>query len=149
MAKFGPWKQSLNGAVIVVSSDKKRFPAGKVVDDLVEYVDLAPTILAAAGLDVDSNENLAHLDGLELAKVIRQPELKRDYVIGELNQIIGDRAYLRTKRYGCSMKIRPKYGKPGETHAPGEDLKWAINAPSERLSQTLPRVPMTISCQRR
>ena len=55
MAKFGPWKQSLNGAVIVVSSDKKRFPAGKVVDDLVEYVDLAPTILAAAGLDVDSN----------------------------------------------------------------------------------------------
>ncbi|WP_375277502.1 sulfatase-like hydrolase/transferase [Alteromonas australica] len=136
-AKFAPWNKSNHGAMIVVDSSGEYFPKGTVYNDFIEYVDIAPTILAAAGLDVDSNENLAHLDGLDLAKVIRQPELKRDYVIGELNQIIGDRAYLRTKRYGFSIKIRPKYGKPGETHAPGEDLKWAINAPSEEVEMAL------------
>lgn len=55
MAKFGSWKQPVHDAIIV-SSDKQQFPAGKVVTDIVEYVDFAPTILAAADVDFDGKE---------------------------------------------------------------------------------------------
>ncbi|AMJ85715.1 sulfatase-like hydrolase/transferase [Alteromonas sp. Mac1] len=136
-AKFAPWNTSNHGAMIVVDSSGEYFPKDTVYNDFVEYVDIAPTILAASGLDVENDEKLSHLDGFDLASVVRNPTLKRDYVIGELNQIIGDRAYLRTKRFGFSMKVRPKLGKPGETHAPGEDIHWALNAKAEDVEMAL------------
>lgn len=55
MAKFGPWTQSVANAVIVVSSDKEKVPAGKVYSDLTEFVDLAPTLLKEAGWIWQSN----------------------------------------------------------------------------------------------
>lgn len=42
----------------------------------------------------------------------------RDYVIGEMNQVIGPRAYLRTDDFAFSMRVRRKDGKTGE--------KWAM-----------------------
>lgn len=134
-AKFAPWNKSNHGAMIVVDSSGEYFPRNTVHKDYVEYVDIAPTIYAAAGIDL-TKEN-QYLDGFDLANVIRDPELKRDYVLGELNQTIGDRAYLRTKRFGFSMKVRPKNGKPGVTHEPGEDIRWALNASDKAVEMAL------------
>lgn len=52
ISKFSPWRIDSNNPIIVVSSDKKKFPAGKVVTDFTEFVDIAPTVLAAAGADL-------------------------------------------------------------------------------------------------
>jgi arylsulfatase A-like enzyme len=52
MAKFGPWWQSTTNAVILVASDKSLVPAGRHYEDMVEFVDFAPTMLTAAGADV-------------------------------------------------------------------------------------------------
>ncbi|AWB68937.1 sulfatase [Saccharobesus litoralis] len=134
-AKFAPWNKSGHGAMIVVDSSGEYFPKNTVHTDYVEYVDIAPTLFAAAGVDIDNDHQ--HLNGFDLADVIRQPELKRDYVLGEMNQIIGDRVYLRSKRWGFSMKIRPKNGKPGETHEAGEDIMWAVNATPQQVEMAL------------
>lgn len=133
-AKFAPWNMSGHGSIIAVDSSGKYFPRNTVHTEFVEYVDIAPTLYSAAGVDVNKIE---HLDGFDLAEVIRKPELKRDYVLGEMNQIIGDRAYFRSKRYAFSMRVRPKDGKPGETHAPGENIMWAVNASPEKVEMSL------------
>lgn len=126
MAKFGPWKQSLNGAVIVVSSDKKRFPAGKVVDRLAEYVDFAPTMLTAAGVDVNE-ARFDYLDGYDLGKVARDPEFRRDYIVGEMNLVCGHRGYLRTKEFAFSMRTRDRRT---VAKAPllNDGITWALTA---------------------
>ena len=85
MAKFGPWKQSIHDAAIVVSSDKNKFPAGKVVSDMVEFVDFTPTMLAASGVNIH-DAAYSYLDGYDLAEVVAKPkETKREYIIGEVN----------------------------------------------------------------
>ena len=61
-AKFSPWRESIHNAALVVSSDKTKFPAGVVNDDIVEFVDFAPTILAAGGFDVHE-PRFEYLDG--------------------------------------------------------------------------------------
>lgn len=134
-AKFSPWNKSGHGAMIVADSTGEYFPKNTVHSDFVEYVDIAPTIYAAAGVELETQT--PYLDGFNLANVIRQPALKRDYVLGELNQIVGDRVYLRSKRFGFSMKIRPFNGKPGETHAVGENIMWAVNAPAKEVELAL------------
>ncbi|KMT67024.1 sulfatase [Catenovulum maritimum] len=134
-AKFSPWNKSGHGAMIVMDSSGEYFPKNTIHSDFVEYVDIAPTIYAAAGIDVKKDN--AYLDGFNLAEVIRKPELKRDYVLGEMNQIVGDRVYLRSKRFGFSMKIRPFMGKPGETHEAGQDIMWAVNASDKEAEMAL------------
>ena len=133
-AKFAPWNKSGHGAMIVVDSSGEYFPKNTIHRELVEYVDIAPTIYAAAGVDMNDKQ---HLDGFDLAQVIRKDALKRDYVLGEMNQIIGDRVYLRSKDYGFSMKIRPKNDKPGISHKPGEDIMWAVNASDKAVELAL------------
>nr|WP_246223321.1 sulfatase-like hydrolase/transferase [Alteromonas profundi] len=126
MAKFGPWKQSLNGAVIVVSSDKERFPAGKVVDDLVEYVDLAPTLMAGANINIQTPE-YDYLDGVDLAMVANDETIQRDYILGEMNLVSGHRAYLRTKDFAFSMRTRDRR-EPAVTPYLNDDITWALTA---------------------
>jgi len=126
MAKFGPWKQSLNGAVIVVSSDKERFPAGKVVDDLVEYVDLAPTLMAGANINIQTPE-YDYLDGVDLAMVANDETFQRDYILGEMNLVSGHRAYLRTKDFAFSMRTRDRR-EPAVTPYLNNDITWALTA---------------------
>ena len=125
MAKFGPWKQSVEGAVIVVSSDKEKYPPGKVFHEMVEYVDFAPTILAAGGVDVNA-EQFDYLDGYDLAEVLVDPALKRDYILGEMNLVCGHRAYLRTDDFAFSMATRDRRR---VAHAPllNDDITWALN----------------------
>lgn len=129
--KFAPYDTSNHCAVIAVSSDGKRYPAGTVCDSPIEFVDFAPTFLNIAGADL-SKDQFAHLDGHPVDETL-SGDFKRDYVIGEMNHSIGPRAYLRSDEFAFSMRAREKNGKPGSKwgHAPGEGLKWALEAPRE------------------
>ncbi|WP_010134946.1 sulfatase-like hydrolase/transferase [Ochrovirga pacifica] len=129
IAKNTPWEIDSHNPIIVVSSDKKKFPAGKVVKDFTEFVDIAPTVLAAAGVDL-SNENFTYLDGVDLQKVTHNSIPARDYVIGESHHAIGPRAYIRTKEYALSLKTRPNSKR-------GVNMNWAMNATDEELDMSL------------
>ncbi|MEN1677953.1 MAG: sulfatase-like hydrolase/transferase [Planctomycetota bacterium] len=124
MAKFGPWKQSVSGAAIVVSSDPQQFPPGRVFDGLVEYVDFAPTIAAAAGIDLSSPE-FGHLDGCDLAQVLADPAVGREYILGEMNLVCGHRAYLRTTDFAFSMRTRDRRT-VGRAPLLNDDVRWAL-----------------------
>ena len=132
--KFSPWNSSGQGAIIAVDSRGRLFPRNAVHSDFVEYVDIAPTLYAAAGINLTTQ---SHLDGLDLSEIIKKPALKRDYVLGEINEFGGDRAFLRSKRYAFSMLVRPFASKPGITHEPGENILWAMGASPEDVEMTL------------
>ncbi|TXG38385.1 sulfatase-like hydrolase/transferase [Seonamhaeicola maritimus] len=129
IAKNTPWEIDSHNPIIVVSSDKKKFPKGKVVRDFTEFVDIAPTILNAAGADIYSN-SFKHLDGLDLEKVVSGNASVRDYVIGESHHGIGPRAYIRTKDYMFSVKTRPNSKR-------GIKMDWAMNASYQDLDPAL------------
>ncbi|NIJ44889.1 arylsulfatase A-like enzyme [Wenyingzhuangia heitensis] len=127
--KFTPWEWDSHNPIIVVSSDKKKFPAGKIVTDFTEFVDIAPTALNAAGANLkDSKYN--YLDGLDMAKVVSKKAPVRDYIVGETHAVIGPRAYIRTKDYTLSLQTRP-------TKKEGEDMKWALTASWKDLDPEL------------
>ena len=127
--KFSPWEIDARDPVIVVSSDKKKFPAGKVVDAMVELVDIAPTALAAGGADL-SAAKFDYLDGYDLAKVTSGKLAPRDYILGEGHAVTGPRATLRTPEYMFSIKCRPDRTR-------GKDMEWALNATYEELEPVL------------
>lgn len=134
-AKFSPWNTSNQGIIVAVDSRHNRFPEGKVYNEFVEYVDIAPTLLQASGIDIKRDK--PQLDGYDLAEVIRKPSLQRDYVIGELNAIVGPRAYLRSKDFAFSMRVRKQNGFPGKGYSPGENIDWAYIASDEELEMGL------------
>lgn len=124
MGKFGSWQASLNGAAIVVSSDKKTYPPGKIVTDLVEYVDFAPTLMEAAQINTQEKQ-YDYLDGVDLAKVANGEAPERDYILGEMNLVCGYRAYLRTDDFAFSMRTRDKRT-PARVPDLNEDITWAL-----------------------
>ncbi|QEG24251.1 sulfatase-like hydrolase/transferase [Mariniblastus fucicola] len=129
ISKFSPWDVDCHNPIIVVSSDKQIFPSGKVVTDFTEFVDIAPTILAAGGAELD-NEKFQHLDGQNLAKVVSGEAPVRDYVIGECHAVTGPRAYIRTKDYVFSCQTRPDKRR-------GRNLQWAMEAKYEEIDPAL------------
>lgn len=129
VAKFTPWEQDSHNPIVVVSSNKKKFPAGKVVRDYTEFVDIAPTILTAAGARL-KDPKFSYLDGFDLAKVASKEIPARDYVVGESHAVTGPRAYIRTKEYVFSMQTRPNKVR-------GKDMDWARNASYEELDPGL------------
>lgn len=129
VSKFTPWDIDSHNPIVVVSSDKNMFPSGKVVRDFTEFVDIAPTILSAAGADL-TNEKFDYLDGLDLAEIVSENAPKRDYVIGESHAVTGPRAYIRTKDYVFSMQTRPNKKR-------GENMNWALNASYPELDPAL------------
>ena len=131
-AKFSPWTLSTQTPVIVAASDKNAFPAGAVVDTLVELVDFAPTALAAAGQDL-GDPAYAHLDGRDLARVARG-EATRTHVMGEIDAISGHRGYLRTPRFSFSQRTCPG-GVLGDKA--GQDMRWVVNAPRDHAELAL------------
>lgn len=128
VSKFTPWDLDSHNPIIVVSSDKKRFPAGKVVTDFTEFMDIAPTIMAA-GAALES-EAYDYLDGFDLAKVASGEVPARDYVIGESHAVVGPRAFIRTKDFVFSMQTRPDKKK-------GVNMEWARTASYEELDPCL------------
>ncbi|VGO17465.1 Choline-sulfatase [Pontiella desulfatans] len=127
-AKFGPWRQSTLNAVVAASSIEGLFPKGAHTANLVEFVDLAPTFYEAAGVDLGSRD-FEYLDGESLRKSVKQNQ--REYILGEMNHVVGPRAYLRSKEFSFSMKTRNKDGKPGDKwgEKPGENIRWALECP--------------------
>lgn len=119
VSKFGPWGVDQHDPIIVVSSDKKTFPPGKVVKDFAEFVDMAPTFYTAAGLDLDGRA-FEHLDGYDLASVAAGTVPARDYVLSEGWWVTGPRATIRTKHFMFSMKIK-------DSMKPGQDMGWALD----------------------
>ncbi|WP_299547357.1 sulfatase-like hydrolase/transferase [Seonamhaeicola sp.] len=128
-SKFTPWEWDTHNPMIVVSSDKKKFPAGKIVREFTEFVDIAPTALGAAGADL-SDKRFAYLDGLDLAKTVSKEAPIRDYIVGETHAVIGPRAFIRTKDYVLSLKTRP-------SRKEGENMTWALSASWEDLDPAL------------
>lgn len=129
IAKFSPWRIDSHNPIVIVSSDKNAFPAGKVVTEFTEFVDIMPTALAAGGADLASEE-YAFLDGYDLAKVASGELPARPYVLSESHAVTGARATIRTKDYMFSLKPRPN-GKHGK------DFKWALNASYKDLEPLL------------
>lgn len=128
-SKFTPWDVDSHNPIIVVSSDKKAYPAGKVVKNYTELIDIAPTILAAAGTDINKKD-YKYLDGFDLAKVAANKAPNRDYVVGESHAVIGPRAFIRTKEYVFSMQTRPNKKR-------GVNMDWARNANYKDLDPAL------------
>ena len=59
------------------------------------YEVITPTFYATAGVDV-SNNKFKHLDGYDLGEVVSGKKPSRDYVLGCMNQIFGERSYIRS-----------------------------------------------------
>lgn len=129
VSKFSPWDIDSHNPIVIVSSDKTKFPQGKVVKDFTEFVDIAPTILSVAGADL-TNKKFNYLDGLDLAEIVSENAPKRDYVIGESHAVTGPRAYIRTKDYVFSMQTRPNKKR-------GENMDWALTASYLELDPAL------------
>ncbi|QDT67259.1 Choline-sulfatase [Planctomycetes bacterium MalM25] len=136
MAKFGPWRQSIEDAAIVVSSDKQNYPPGTVCNEMVEFVDFAPTMMAAGGIDV-SDAQYDYLDGTDLAQVVADPEAnRRDYILGEMNLVCGHRAYLRTDDFAFSMRTRDRR-KVGAAPFLNDDIRWALTCEAKHAHLAL------------
>lgn len=125
ISKFGPFDSELHNPIIVVSSDKEKFPANKVVTEFTTFLDMAPTFYAAADIDV-GKPDYAYLDGRDLAKIVSGAQPPRDYIIAEPTHVIGPRAVIRTADYKFSMRIRPK-------GIDGKNINWAIKTPFEEV----------------
>lgn len=131
--KGSNYVKSNQTAVIAISSDKSKFPAGKVVSDLVEYVDFAPTFLEAAGVDITA-DRFDYLDGRPLTATASCSVTPRDYVLGETSVSGGHRAYLRGKEFAFSMRSK----KPNTTYDfTPDDAKWPLTAPIEEVDLAL------------
>ena len=141
ISKFLHYDRDLNNPIIVISSDRKRFPAGKVVTDFTGFVDMAPTFLAAAGIDISTPE-YQYLDGRDLARTAATTVPPRDYIIAEPTWVIGPRAVIRTKDYKFAMRVRPRKGNAVLPATAGKDIKWAIHMDLKDIEPTLfdPRV---------
>lgn len=129
VSKFTPWDIDSHNPIIVVSSDKKKFPAGKVVTDYAEFVDIAPTCMAAGGADLKKDE-FSYLDGRDMARTVSGAIPPRDYVVGESHAVIGPRAWIRTKDWVFSMQTRPDKNR-------GKNMAWAKTASWKELDPGL------------
>lgn len=132
-SKFTPWEVDTHNPIIVISSNRTAFPPGKVVKGFTEFVDIAPTCLAAGGAKLDESQ-FEYLDGYDLAAVASGEAPSRDYVIGESHAVTGPRAFIRTKEYVFSMQSRPNKKR-------GQNMDWAINATWKQLDPALYHTP--------
>lgn len=135
MAKFGPWKQSVHDAVIVVSSDKEQFPEGSVNPSIVEFVDFVPTFLAAAGVDITDNQ-YSYLDGYNLQAVNANQAPKRAYALGEINVVNGHRAYMRDLNFAFSMRSRDMWDDVKNPDQ-NKDVTWALTCDRPKADMAL------------
>ncbi len=133
--KWTGYLKSNETAIIAVSSDKKRFPAGKVINDFVEYVDFAPTFYAAAGYDI-TEERFEFLDGRDLSLTANKKVTPRDYVLGEVN-VYGNRAYMRGREFAFSMRSRKGNGNPSMKDLPNSNVKWPMECSPEEAEMAL------------
>ena len=126
--KFTFYDESVHVPLIAASSDG-RLPGGRVCDDFVELVDLAPTFLNAAGVAPPG-----HLAGRDLADTAHKRIQPRTEAISE-KQTYGRRAMLRTRQWSFEMQISPQPVR-GDRLRPDE-MNWAAAQPLEKLDVSL------------
>ncbi len=131
-AKFGPWEQSTNGAIIIASSNTTKVPAGVVKNQLVEYVDIAPTILSASGINIKT-EKYDYLDGMSLSNLFFTEKEQKAYILGETKVVVGPRAYLRSNDFSFSMRTRPA----NNSLTSNENIKWGLECTLEEAELAL------------
>ena len=134
--KMSGFLKSNETAVIVVSSDKDKFPAGKVVTDYAEYVDFAPTFYSAAGYDMN-DKRFEFLDGRDLYLTANKKIKPREYVIGEVQTTGGNRAMIRTKDFSFSMRSRKGTSVPTVQNIKNFDVKWPLKCTPEKAEMGL------------
>jgi len=98
--KFTFYDDSVRIPLIAASSDGL-FPKKHKVEDFVELIDLAPTMLNAAGIPLPK-----HLDGRDLAATANKTIKPRTCAISE-KKCFGRRAMIRTKAWAFEMQISP------------------------------------------
>jgi len=86
-----------------------------------------------AGIDAGRHPGL---DGISLRTTLNEGA-QREYVIGELNQVRGDRAYLRCEDFAFAMRVRPYWTKPGMGYEPGNRIRWGLDAAAEEVDMSL------------
>lgn len=129
--KFTMYDESVRVPLIIASSDKKAFPPGTLYKGLVELVDLAPTILKAAGIDPYEKAYKENFDGEPLQDLVSGKLPKKDHIICETGHVFGHWALYRTEEWAFSMKTRP------QDLVYGEDMDWAKRQPAEKLDMML------------
>ncbi|MFI3319405.1 MAG: sulfatase-like hydrolase/transferase [Rikenellaceae bacterium] len=141
-AKFAAYEQSNHTAVIAISSDKKKLPAGKVVHDYIEYVDFLPTFLTAGGYNM-KDKRFDYLDGHNLVEVVGGKVTPREYVLGEIDAVCGPHGHIRCKDFMFGMRTRDisMVGTKGKGEAiagdPNKNMRWALDAPLEEVDPIL------------
>ncbi len=133
-AKFAPWQLSNHCSAIVVSSNPTTYPAGTVYDGFTEFVDIAPTFIKAAGANISDHD---YLDGNDWSEMINNPDLNKDYVLGEINQVAGPNAFIRSTDFSFSMRNRKQNGRPGSSYPPNDNIKWGLEAPRDDVEMAL------------
>lgn len=125
--KFTMYDESVRVPLIIASSDQKTFPPGTRYAGMVELVDLAPTILKAAGIDTGKKEHRENFDGVPLQDLISGKLPKKDHILCETGHVFGHWALFRTEEWAFSMKTRP------QDLVYGEDMDWAKRQLAEEL----------------
>jgi arylsulfatase A-like enzyme len=126
--KFTFYDESVHVPLIAACSDG-RLPRGKVCDEFVELVDLAPTFLRAAGVKLPE-----YLAGRDLADTARGRTKPRAEAISE-KLTYGRRAMLRTKRWSFEMQVSPD-PLTGRRLKKNE-MDWAAKSPLADLDVSL------------
>lgn len=126
--KFTFYDESVHVPLIAATSDG-RLPRGKVCDDFVELVDLAPTFLRAADVKLPK-----YLAGRDLADAAHGRTKPRTEAISE-KLTYGRRAMLRTKRWSFEMQVSPNplTGR----RLKSEEMDWAAKSPLADLDVSL------------
>jgi len=126
--KFTFYDESVHVPLIAASSDR-RLPRGKVCDDFVELVDLAPTFLGAAGVKLPR-----YLAGRDLADTAHGRTKPRTEAISE-KLTYGRRAMVRTKHWSFEMQVSPDplTGR----RLKNEEMDWAAKNPLADLDVSL------------
>lgn len=126
--KFTFYDESVHVPLIAATSDG-RLPRGKVCNDFVELVDLAPTFLRAADVKLPK-----YLAGRDLADTTHGRTKPRTEAISE-KLTYGRRAMLRTKRWSFEMQVSPNplTGR----RLKSEEMDWAAKSPLADLDVSL------------
>ncbi|MHC4641412.1 MAG: sulfatase-like hydrolase/transferase [Planctomycetota bacterium] len=126
--KFTFYDESVHVPLIAASSDG-RLPRGKVCDDFVELVDLAPTFLGAGGVKIPE-----YMAGRDLADTAHGRTKPRTEAISE-KLTYGRRAMLRTKRWSFEMQVSPDAS--AGRRLKNTEMEWAAKSPLADLDVSL------------
>jgi arylsulfatase A-like enzyme len=82
--KIVPYEPSARIPLIMRFPESMGLPKGQVIDEPVELMDLMPTMLDAAGMDIPDS-----VDGESLVGLLRGESLDREYIHGECARVPG------------------------------------------------------------